>query len=119
MKIIFSSDENNGIKSKMAHHFGRCPYYIAIDIDNNKIKNIESIKNPYFDGHAPGVVPEFINSIGANVMVSGGMGAKAIQFFNDYNIEVITGVEGIIEHILNDYLAGNIKGYQACNDSDD
>ncbi|TYB30234.1 MAG: dinitrogenase iron-molybdenum cofactor, partial [Candidatus Mcinerneyibacterium aminivorans] len=33
-------------KGKVATHFGRCPEYIFVDIENNKIQNKKKVENP-------------------------------------------------------------------------
>ena len=61
MKIAIASEENRDLESRAAHHFGRCPFYVYITVeDDNKITETESIQNPFYNGHEPGVVPQFI-----------------------------------------------------------
>jgi len=65
MKIAFAAEENKGVEGLLAYHFGRCPYYVFVEIENNEIKNVETKENPYYDRHEPGVVPQFIAGEGA------------------------------------------------------
>jgi len=41
MKVAFSSNENNGLDSTIAHHFGRCPFYVFVEIDGKEVKNVQ------------------------------------------------------------------------------
>jgi len=117
MRIAFASEQKNGIKSELAQHFGRCPYYIIIELDkNNTVTNVEELDNPYYNEHSPGVVPQYIAKQKADVMIAGGMGGRAVDFFNQFGIEVVTGATGTIEGILNNYLSGEIKGYKPCSE---
>ena len=106
MKIAFSSEENNGLKSMISHHFGRCPYYVIVEIDDKtkEIKSVKTLKNPYFEEHKPGVVPKFIKEKGASVIIAGGMGPRAMEIFKAFGIKVVTGRTGVVEEVLNDYL---------------
>ena len=116
MKIAFASEENKGLESRMAYHFGRCPYYVFVEVENGQIKSVETKQNPYFNSHAPGVVPEFIASQGAKVIIAGGMGPRAIDLFNRLGVQPITGVSGVVRDVLNDYLAGKLADAEPCDE---
>ena len=32
MRIAVSADTNQGLESQVAHHFGRCPYFVLVDL---------------------------------------------------------------------------------------
>jgi predicted Fe-Mo cluster-binding NifX family protein len=74
----------------------------------------EVVKNPYFPNHQPGVIPQFIHSQKANVMIAGGMGPRAIDFFTQFGIDVATGVQGKVREVVEAYLRGEIQGVVAC-----
>jgi len=116
MKIAFASAENKGLESMVAQHFGRCPYYVFVDVEGNEVKSIETKENPYFNSHERGVVPQFIAKENANVIIAGGMGPRAIEWFERLSVQPITGVSGKTEDILNDYLAGKLKGADPCDE---
>ena len=116
MRIAFSCDDNRGLEGVISYHFGRCPYYTFVDVEDGQVKNVEVVSNPYYSQHAPGVVPDFIHSQGANVMITGGMGSRALSFFNQYGIEVVTGASGKVRHALESYLRGELKGAQPCGE---
>lgn len=113
-RIAFACEENKGLKSEMSGHFGRCPYFMMVDVDGKEVKKVDPIENPYFNGHVPGAVPEFINKQSVNVMIAGGMGPKAIDMFHGFGIEVATGVGGTVENVLKAYLDGKVSGTAAC-----
>ena len=113
-RIAFSCEDENGLNSEMSMHFGRCPFFTLVDVEDGKMTNAQVIANPAFENHVPGVVPKFINDQQANVMVAGGMGPKAIDMFNDFGIEVATGVGGKVENVLKAYLEGRVKGTAPC-----
>ena len=115
MRIAFASEENLGLRSQLSSHFGRCPFYVFVEIENDEIKKIDVKENPFFNRHVPGAVPQFISEEGANVMVAGGMGPRALDWFNQLNVQPITGANGIIRDVLKDYLAGNLRGVEPCD----
>jgi predicted Fe-Mo cluster-binding NifX family protein len=116
MKIAFASEDNQGLKGFLSAHFGRCPYYTIVDVEDKTISNVQIVDNPYFNSHAPpGVVPQFIKEQGAQVMIAGGMGPRALDHFNQFGIEAITtGAQGNLEETLHAYLRGEISGAAGC-----
>jgi predicted Fe-Mo cluster-binding NifX family protein len=117
MRIAISVESNNGLESTVAQHFGRCPYFALVDLEGNEVKEINILENPFFGGHQVGQVPGFIHEQGANVMLSGGMGGRAIQFFDQFGIDVATGARGTVKEAVTDYLAGNLSGSAPCAES--
>lgn len=114
MRIAISADNKNGLDSPVNPHFGRCPCYILVDVEGQEVTGVIVVDNPYYGNHAPGQVPAFIHSQGANVMLAGGMGRRAVDFFQQYGIEVATGASGTVRQALQSYLAGELRGVEPC-----
>jgi predicted Fe-Mo cluster-binding NifX family protein len=117
MRIAISAESNTGLDSPISPHFGRCPYFILVDVEGQEIKGVISIDNPFYGNHAPGQVPAFISSQRADVMLTGGMGVRAVGFFQQYNIEAVTGASGTVRQSLQSYLAGELHGVDPCAES--
>ena len=118
MRIAVSAETNQGLESQVAHHFGRCPFFALIEVEEGEIQSTVLIDNPFYAAHQPGEVPGFIHQQKADVMLSGGMGGRAIQFFNQFGIEAATGAAGTVAHAVACYLEGKIKGASSCAESD-
>ena len=114
MRIAISAENQNGLDSPVSPHFGRCPYYILIDVEGQEVEAVTAVDNPYHGKHAPGQVPGFIHSQGANVMLAGGMGHRAVSFFQEYGIEAVTGASGTVRQALQSYLGGKLRGAEPC-----
>ena len=109
IRIAFSSSSHNGLDSEISQHFGRCPYFIFVNIENEEIIKVEEIKNTYEQSHGPGLVPEFISKNKADFIVSGGMGPKAVGFFESLDIKPVVGVSGVIKDIISDIIKGKYE----------
>jgi len=117
MKIALATDDNMGLDAVVSHHFGRCPYYIVVDVDDKEIKDVKAVKNPFYESHGQtGEVPNFIHSLGADVIIAGGMGPKAIGFFQQLGIQAFTGTSGIVGDVIKNYMSGQIDGAVPCSD---
>jgi hypothetical protein len=77
MRFAISTEDNKGLESNVSQHFGRCPYFVIVDFEDEVVKEVKVVDNPFFAGHGPGQVPEYIASLEANVMICGGMGRRA------------------------------------------
>ncbi len=117
MRIAVSSLDNTGLSSRVSEHFGRCPYFTLVDLEGQEIQSIRTIDNPYANNHAPGQIPEFIHQQAANVMLTGGMGHRAVSFFEGYGIDVATGADGTVQQAVRDYIAGRLRGASPCAES--
>jgi predicted Fe-Mo cluster-binding NifX family protein len=117
MRIAISSEDNKGLDSSVAQHFGRCPYFVLVDLDGREVQQVSAVNNPFYAQHQPGQVPAFIHSQEVNVMLAGGMGHRAISFFEQYGIEAATGASGTVRQALEQYLGGELQGAAPCKDS--
>jgi predicted Fe-Mo cluster-binding NifX family protein len=109
MKIAVASNEG-----MVAGHFGHCGAFDVFDTTEENIIKHESIKNP---GHKPGFLPKFLKELGVEVIIGGGMGASAINLFNNYGVKVLVGAEGACKSVVESYLSGDLvsKG-SACEE---
>jgi predicted Fe-Mo cluster-binding NifX family protein len=114
MRIAISAANNNGLDSSVSEHFGRCPYFIIVEVEGQEVTGVSAVDNPYYGNHAPGQVPAFINSQGVQVMLTGGMGGRAVGFFQQYNVEPVGGASGTVRQALQSYLGGDLRGVEPC-----
>jgi predicted Fe-Mo cluster-binding NifX family protein len=115
LKIAVAVESNQGLDSMVSPHFGRCPYYVLVYIQGKTVTRTEIVQNPFFNAHGqPGKVPSFIHDQNANVIIAGGMGQRAVGFFDKFGIEVITGVAGKAGDVIQGYVSGAISGFSPC-----
>ena len=92
---------------KLTVHFGHCQEFALIEVEENKIKKIETHVPP---PHEPGVLPDWLHDMQAEVVIAGGMGQRALSLFDQKGITVITGApalepETLVESYLENTLA--------------
>ena len=102
MRIAISTDGDF-----VSAHFGRCPSFTIVDIDDGKVLKKETIDNP---GHHPGFIPEFLNQNGVNCIIAGGMGMRATGFFDEFKIKAIVGITGKIDEVIEKLQKGTLEG---------
>jgi predicted Fe-Mo cluster-binding NifX family protein len=102
MKVAISTE--NGFVSA---HFGRCPHFTMLEIENGKIVKQECIDNP---GHEPGYLPEFMQQQHVDAVIAGGGGHRAKMLFAEKGIQFILGVQGTIDETIALLCKGELKG---------
>lgn len=118
MRIAVTAMTDEGLAAPVAQHFGHAPYFVVLDVDAAEVSSVESLANPFLEGHQPGQIPQFISDQGAEVMLSGGMGGRAIQFFEQFGIAAATGAAGTVAQAVADYSDGRVLGAKPCADSE-
>ncbi|MGC9356482.1 MAG: NifB/NifX family molybdenum-iron cluster-binding protein [Anaerolineae bacterium] len=114
MRIAISADEAQGLDSRVSHHFGRCPYFVFVEIEEGKVQSIEMLPNPHAQNHSVGAVPAFIHESAADVMLAGGMGRRAIALFEQQGIKAYTGAAGTVRQALEQFLGGELVIAEPC-----
>lgn len=101
-------------EGKLTAHFGHCENFAIIDVEDNEIKNKEVHVPP---PHEPGVLPKWLHEMGATLIIAGGMGHRAINLFQEKNIEVITGAPALTpEELVINYLNNElVTGQNLCD----
>jgi predicted Fe-Mo cluster-binding NifX family protein len=99
---------------KLCSHFGHCDQFTLIEVENGEIKG-KSMHTP--PPHEPGLLPKWLYEQGANIVIAGGMGARAQQHFSQHGIKVITGAPmDAPESLVNQYLADSlVTGENVCD----
>ncbi len=101
MKIAVATDNN-----QVSSHFGHCKAFSVFNTSEAMIIGKEQLQNP---GHKPGFLPKFLAENDIKVIIYGGMGAKAVELFDNHGIEVITGSTGFVDDVTQLYLDGQLK----------
>jgi predicted Fe-Mo cluster-binding NifX family protein len=102
MKIAIATDGEY-----VAAHFGRCPAFTLVDVDKDRITTCKVIDNP---GHQPGYIPRFLHDMGVRCIITGGMGARAVQLFQELDMEAIAGIDGTVKETIEKFMNGVLTG---------
>jgi predicted Fe-Mo cluster-binding NifX family protein len=102
MRVAISTDGEF-----VSQHFGRCPTFTIVDLQNGKVIAKEVVENP---GHEPGYIPQFLHERGVEAIIAGGMGMRATGFFDEFGIKAIVGISGKIDEVVEQIAKGTIKG---------
>jgi predicted Fe-Mo cluster-binding NifX family protein len=109
MKIAIATEGAN-----VSGHFGKCENFTLVEVENSTVKSKNNLSTI---GNQHGLLPAFLKSHDVDVVIAGGMGDGARQNLISNNIEIISGVSGNIEEVINAYLNGSLESNDAgCSD---
>jgi predicted Fe-Mo cluster-binding NifX family protein len=100
MKVAISSSGKE-LTDKIAEFFGRCPYFIIAEIEDEKIIKTEALKNEN-ENQVSGAgmsVAKFLVENDVNVVIAKSVGPRAMDVLKQFKIEV-QNEEGIISDVL-------------------
>lgn len=102
MRVAISTDGEF-----VSQHFGRCPSFTIVDIEDGKVTGRQTVDNP---GHEPGFIPQFLHQKSVEAIIAGGMGMRAVGFFDEFGIKAIVGISGKIDEVVEQLIKGTLKG---------
>lgn len=101
---------------RLAQHFGHCEKFALVDVDP-ATKAITASTEVLAPEHQPGLLPPWLKERGVNLIIAGGMGARAHSLFQESSIEVLTGAPAeSAATLVRQYLDGKLlTGQNACD----
>lgn len=101
---------------KLAMHFGHCEQFALVDADL-EAKTVTGRQDIVPPPHQPGLLPPWLAEQGAEMIIAGGMGQRALQLFNQSGIEVVVGAPAEApEDLVQAHMAGTLSaGQNVCD----
>jgi predicted Fe-Mo cluster-binding NifX family protein len=88
MKIAIPSEAPGGLDAPVSQHFGHCPVFTMVILDNGQVENVEVVPNvPHQQGGCMAPV-NALKDAGAQALVAGGMGMRPLSGFQSVGIDV-------------------------------
>jgi len=108
MRIAISSTGESTF-SDIDQRFGRCKYFIVVDLEGNKVKNTEAVENKgAIQGHGAGIkAAQQIVELHVNTVITGQLGPNALDVLTQFNIKAYHA-EGKIEESVKGFAHGKI-----------
>ncbi len=100
---------------RLCQHFGHSEQFALVDADpeSGELKETAYLNPP---PHEPGVLPQWLAEQGTQLVLAGGMGSRAVNYFHDYGVRVVTGAQDLPpQELVRSYLQGALTtGENAC-----
>ena len=109
MKIAISSTGKT-LESDVDARFGRCNYFLIVEIEDNKIKDFKAIENTGKDqmGGAGITAGQIVANEKVDAIITTNLGPRAFSIFEQFKIKIYQG-EGKIKKVVQDFLDKKLK----------
>ena len=113
MIICIPTTTNEGKSAQVHEHFGSAPFFTICDTETD---TVEAIANAGHD-HAHGMCQPLsaFADRRIDIVVCGGMGARAVQKLNQGGIRAYRAVPGAVSAVLEQFAAGRLEEITAAN----
>ncbi|MCK5084337.1 MAG: NifB/NifX family molybdenum-iron cluster-binding protein [Candidatus Pacebacteria bacterium] len=104
MKIAISSKEKD-LTGEVDSVFGRCPYFLVVEIENEKIQGFEAVENISAEqvGGAGISAAQTIVEKDVDAVISGNIGPRALDVLKQFNIKIYNG-SGKVSEVLQKFI---------------
>jgi len=109
MKIAISSDGNT-IESKVDQRFGRCRYFLVVELENREIKEIKAVENKgTMQGHGAGIkAAQQVADLGVKSVITGNLGPNAAGVLDKLNIKSYQA-SGMAKEAVDDFIYNKLE----------
>jgi predicted Fe-Mo cluster-binding NifX family protein len=96
-------------------HFGGSRQFAIVEVDPNTKATLRSETLPAPE-HQPGVFSRWLQGLGVELVIVGGIGQRALAIFAQHGIKVLAGQpDAPVEALVGAYLAGQmVQAPEAC-----
>jgi predicted Fe-Mo cluster-binding NifX family protein len=109
-RVVIPAEDRSGLNAKLSEHFGRAPYFIVVDLDEDgNVLSVQTLRNlgEHFGG--VGRPAENILRLRPNAIITYGMGPRALSIFQSARIAVLRANANIVKEVLEAYRRGLLE----------
>jgi len=109
MKIAISSTGKT-LESEVDVKFGRCSYFLIVEIENKKIENLKAIENTAKaqSGGAGITAGEIVANEKVEAVITVNLGPRAFSVFGQLGIKIFKG-QGKIKDVVQDFIDSKLE----------
>ncbi len=108
-KLIVATENQDGINAPLAEHFGRAPYFTIVELDNNEVSNVSTVKNVSEHVGGTGSPHDYITQLQPKALIVYGMGPRGIMAFQSAGIEVLKASGSTVKEVVEAYKQGILE----------
>ena len=107
MKLCIPTETKEGKEAQVYGHFGSAPYFTIVDTEKDSVEVINNAN----EHHAHGMCQPMNALMGKKIdaVVTGGMGAGAVQKLNQGGIKAYRAIPGTVADIVTEFTKGGLE----------
>ncbi len=105
MKIAISSTGEK-LENEMDAKFGRCPYFLIVEIEDGKIKGTKAVENTAaMQGGGAGITAaQIVGNEGVNAVIAINFGPRAFTVLKELEIDIYQGAPGTVAENIQQFI---------------
>ncbi len=107
MKICVTATANN-LDAQVDPRFGRCPYFVIVDLETMKFEAVPNIASGAMGG-AGIQAAQAVSSRSVKVLITGHIGPNAFQALSAAGIKIVIGAFGTVRDVIERYKKGELE----------
>ena len=107
MKICVSAVANS-LDAQLDPRFGRCPYFVIVDLESMQFEAIPNDASSAMGG-AGIQAAQTITGKGVTVLITGNVGPNAFQALSAAGIKIVTGAFGTVRESVEKFKRGELR----------
>ncbi len=107
MKICVPTQTQEGKQAQVFEHFGSAPFFTVVDTEQGTVEVVANANSHHEHGMCQPL--QAIADLKVDAVVTGGMGARAVQHLNQGGIKVYRAIPGTVEAVVALYVKGGLE----------
>ncbi|HOX55031.1 MAG: NifB/NifX family molybdenum-iron cluster-binding protein [Candidatus Omnitrophica bacterium] len=119
MRICVPTETDEGLKAKINAHFGSAAFFTIYDSDKESLEVISNSNQHHMHGMCQPM--SALDNKKIDIVICGGMGARAVMKLNDSGIKAYKAIAGTVADVIKRCKAGSLEeitAESACDHSD-
>jgi predicted Fe-Mo cluster-binding NifX family protein len=103
-RVVIPTEDQNGLKARLAEHFGRAPYYTIVELnENGEVSNVKTAPNVGEHAGGMGFSHDHILEHKPTALIVYGMGPRGLTSFQDAGVAVLKANANTVSEVISAY----------------
>jgi predicted Fe-Mo cluster-binding NifX family protein len=107
MKLAICA-RGQGLKAEVDERFGRCPYFVLVDMESRQVLDSVENSNAEASGGAGPQAAQLLSKHGVKAVALGNVGPNAVAALEAAGIAAYSGISGTVESTMQKYTEGSL-----------
>ena len=103
MKLCIPTIDQNGAKSTVSEHFGRAPYHIVVDLENQAVSDLVKQNDCHDEDHGHCMPVDLLLGANVDVVACKGIGRGAVNRLMENRIAVFSTKADTVEAVVEEF----------------
>ena len=113
MRICIPTETGEGFEARVHAHFGSAPIFTIFETETTALELVENPNNKHLHGTCQPL--NALNGTNLDIVVCGGMGARAVQKLNQVGIKAYLAKGDTVEEVIQNYGTGDLQEITVSN----